>query len=45
VGTPLENILAMYRAAGSLCETIDESILAVEGDRAADGKVNMSKLF
>ncbi len=45
VGTPLENILAMYRAAGSLCETIDESILAVEGDRAADGKINMSKLF
>lgn len=44
VGSPLENILALYRTAGSLTEKIDESIL-----RAATGKepekINMSKLF
>jgi uroporphyrinogen decarboxylase len=44
VGSPLENILAMYRTAGSLREDIDESILSVEGSDAVD-KINMSKLF
>jgi uroporphyrinogen decarboxylase len=44
VGSPLQNILAMYRAAGSLCEHIDSSILDItEGD--AEDKVNLSKLF
>ncbi len=43
-GSPLENTLAMYRRAGSLCEKIDESILSIEtGDEP--GKINMSKLF
>jgi hypothetical protein len=40
----MENILALYRTAGSLEEKIDDSIL-----RAAAGsdpeKMNMSKLF
>ena len=43
-GTPIENILAMYRRAGSLCETIDNSILKIKGDKG-EGKINMSKLF
>jgi len=43
-GSPLENTLAMYRRAGSLCEQVDESILSIEtGDEP--GKINMSKLF
>jgi len=43
-GSPLENTLAMYRRAGSLCEQIDELILSIEtGDEP--GKINMSKLF
>ena len=43
-GSPLDNTLAMYRRAGSLCEQIDESILSIEtGDEP--GKINMSKLF
>jgi len=44
VGTPIENTLAMYRAAGSLTEEPDESIMSIqtEADRT---KVNMSKLF
>ncbi|MFH1922224.1 MAG: uroporphyrinogen decarboxylase family protein [Planctomycetota bacterium] len=45
VGSPLENILAMYRRAGSLRETIDESILAIEQVPGEEGKVNLSKLF
>ncbi len=44
VGTPIENILAMYRTAGSLRETIDESILSA-GEPDVEGKMNMSKLF
>jgi uroporphyrinogen decarboxylase len=43
-GSPLENILAMYRAAGSLCEAVDQSILGIEdGDKP--GEINLSKLF
>ncbi|MFR2062730.1 MAG: hypothetical protein ACLS37_13120 [Alistipes sp.] len=34
VGTPLENILAMYRTAGSLTE-VDDSILAISEGRDA----------
>ena len=45
VGSPLENILAMYRRAGSLCEKIDSSILDIKGDEAKVNKVDMSKLF
>jgi len=44
VGTPLENILALYKAAGSLAEKVDDSILAVEDEKVA-GEINMSKLF
>ena len=44
VGTPIENIIALYKTAGSLVEDIDESILsAKEGRDASD--INMSKLF
>jgi len=44
VGTPIENIIALYKTAGSLAEIIDESILSiVEGKDA--GEINMSKLF
>jgi uroporphyrinogen decarboxylase len=46
VGSPIENILALYRTAGSLLEEIDESILNL-ADSPEDnaGKINMSKLF
>jgi uroporphyrinogen decarboxylase len=44
VGSPLENILTMYRTAGSLNEKIDASILDGQDDNAGD-KINMSKLF
>ncbi len=44
VGTPLENILALYKTAGSLIEEIDESILSVQEGKAS-GEINMSKLF
>jgi len=45
VGSPLENVLALYRTAGSLTEVIDDTLLA--GTASADdaGGVNMSKLF
>jgi len=45
VGTPLENILAMYRTAGSLTEKIDDSILNITADVAKVDKIDMSKLF
>jgi len=44
VGTPLENIIALYKTAGSLNEVIDASILAIEEGKDA-GEINMSKLF
>ncbi len=44
VGTPLENILALYRSAGSLAEKIDDSILSVNEGKEA-GEINLSKLF
>jgi uroporphyrinogen decarboxylase len=44
VGSPLENILALYRTAGSLCEDIDASILTIE-DASVPGQINLSKLF
>jgi uroporphyrinogen decarboxylase len=45
VGSPLENILAMYQRAGSLREKIDSSILDIKGDEEKVDKVDMSKLF
>jgi uroporphyrinogen-III decarboxylase len=44
VGSPLENILTMYRTAGSLCETIDSSILDLHEGGESD-RINLSKLF
>ena len=46
VGSPLENILALYRTAGSLAATVDDSILALSrSEKSETGKVNLSKLF
>jgi uroporphyrinogen decarboxylase len=44
VGSPLENIIALYKTAGSLTEDIDDSILSVIDGKKA-GEINMSKLF
>jgi len=44
VGTPIENIIALYKTAGSLVEEIDESILGITDGKNA-GEINMSKLF
>ena len=44
VGSPVENIIALYRAAGSLNENIDKSILQADDDKST-GEINMSKLF
>lgn len=44
VGTPIENIIALYKTAGSLIEEIDASILAIQDGKDA-GEINMSKLF
>ena len=44
VGSPLENILAMYRTAGSLAEQVDDAILSI-GDEETSGKINLAKLF
>jgi uroporphyrinogen decarboxylase len=45
VGSPLENVLALYRTAGSLAKKIDASILGAGESAKDDGKINMSKLF
>ena len=45
VGSPLENILALYRSAGSLTENIDDSILSIQEDGGDVDKINMSKLY
>ena len=44
VGSPLENILEMYKTAGSLAEKIDDDILNIKADTDAQ-EINMSKLF
>jgi uroporphyrinogen decarboxylase len=44
VGSPLENIIAFYKTAGSLMEDIDESVLSLKEGKQA-GEINMSKLF
>ena len=44
VDTPIENIISMYRTAGSLVKEVDESILALgAGDK--EGKFDLFKLF
>lgn len=45
VGSPLENTLAMYRTAGSLCEKIDDSILSIGGEEGGEDKIDLAKLF
>ncbi len=44
VRTPLENILAMYRTAGSLVEEIDQAVLDIAGPTAA-ARPSLSRLF
>ncbi len=44
VGSPLENILALYGTAASLHE-VEDSILSVAASGDQTDKVNMSKLF
>jgi uroporphyrinogen decarboxylase len=43
-GSPLANILALYRTAGSLCETIDASIREIQDPKSTES-INLSKLF
>ncbi len=45
VGSPLENILALYRTAGSLAEKIDDAILSLGSDDDATDKINLAKLY
>ncbi len=45
VGSPLENILALYRTAGSLAEKVDASILNVAADATDPDRISLSKLF
>jgi uroporphyrinogen decarboxylase len=44
VGSPLENILTMYRTAGSLADQVDDAILSIGGEDTS-GKINLAKLF
>jgi uroporphyrinogen decarboxylase len=45
-GSPLENILALYRTAGSLMGTVDDTVRALgKAKEPETGKINMSKLF
>ena len=44
VGTPIENVIALYKTAGSLVEDIDDSILSIKEGKDVDD-INMSKLF
>jgi uroporphyrinogen decarboxylase len=45
VGSPLENIVALYQSAGSLANKIDDSILKAKSFGGDDMKVSLSKLF
>ena len=46
VGSPLENILTLYRAAGSLTEKIDDAILAIiDPNDTKIEDIKISKLF
>ncbi|MCX6133045.1 MAG: hypothetical protein NTU47_04440 [Ignavibacteriales bacterium] len=44
VGSPMANIIALYKTAGSLTEKVDASILSAT-DGVDPDKINMSKLF
>ena len=39
VGSPLENILAMYREAGSLAEKVDDSIYLIDIEKKNENEV------
>ena len=45
VGSPLENILTLYRTAGSLRPNVDDQVRAAGSAAPTETKVNMSKLF
>ncbi len=45
VGSPLANVLALYRTAGSLTEKIGEDLLVGADTIEAQSGINMSKLF
>lgn len=45
VGSPLENILAIYDEAGSLMKDIDPSVYGIGGSEDDVSKVNLAKLF
>jgi uroporphyrinogen decarboxylase len=42
-GSPLENVIALYRTAGSLMEQIPSWVFEIEGP--AQTEINMAKLF
>ena len=44
-GTPIENILALYRTAGGLCERLDDSILSIGGRRSAPDRSDLFKPY
>jgi uroporphyrinogen decarboxylase len=44
-GSPLENVLAMYRTAGSLREKIDDWVRSAGRAEDAAGRINLAKLF
>ncbi|MDR3628419.1 MAG: uroporphyrinogen decarboxylase family protein [Ignavibacteriaceae bacterium] len=44
VGSPIENIIALYKTAGSMVGEIDDTILSI-GTKEEKSKINMSKLF
>jgi uroporphyrinogen decarboxylase len=44
-GSPLENVLTMYRAAGSLRYQIDDWVRSAGGQEDGPGKINLAKLF
>jgi uroporphyrinogen decarboxylase len=44
-GSPVENILALYRTAGSLSERIDETILSLGSAGDGTDRINLAKLF
>jgi uroporphyrinogen decarboxylase len=45
VGSPLENILTLYRTAGSLSEKIGDDILSLGSEDDQPARVNLAKLF
>ena len=44
-GSPLNNVLALYRTAGSLREQIDDWVRSAGGQEDESGQINLAKLF